>query len=90
MMKSEELALVQGWTKGLLCLVARTDRRVLVVVDRFPEPLVESLHPVRTGISIYGPPGTERVSVAVVDGHRLLEVTGIRDGAEAASLRSPA
>ena len=40
--------LAQGWSKGLMCLVARTDRRVVVVVDRFPEPLVESLHRVRT------------------------------------------
>jgi len=78
--------LVQGWAKGLPCVVARTTDRVLVVVSRFPEPLVESLHPSRTSISIYGPPGTDRVSLAVVDGRRLLEVTGIRDGAEAAAL----
>ena len=78
--------LVQGWAKGLPCVVVRTTRRVLVVVSRFPEPLVDSLHPTRTSISIYGPPGTDRVSLAVVDGRRLLEVTGIRDADEAAAL----
>jgi hypothetical protein len=40
----------------------------------------------RTSISLYGPPGTDRVSLAVVDRRRLLEVTGIRDRAEAAAL----
>ena len=78
--------LVQGWTKGLPCVVARTDRRVLVVVSRFPEPLVESLHPTRTKVSLYGPPGTDRASLTVVDGRRLLEVTGVRDGAEARAI----
>lgn len=78
--------LVQGWTKGLMCLVARTDRRVVVVVERFPEPLIESLHPARTTLTLYGPPGTDRTSLAVVDGRRLLEVTGIRDRDEAAAL----
>lgn len=81
-------AMVQGWTKGLLCLVVRTDRRIVVVVDRFPEPLVESLDPTRTGISIFGAPGTDRLSVSVVDGQRLLEVSGVRDRAEALALRA--
>lgn len=82
--------LAQGWSKGLMCLVARTDRRVIVIVDRFPEPLVESLHRVRTDITVYGPPGTDRVSLAVVDGRRLLELTGVRDRAEAAALAGSA
>ena len=43
---------------------------VVVVVDRFPEPLIESLHRKRTAITVYGPPGTDRVSLAVVDGRR--------------------
>ena len=81
--------LARGWSKGLMCLVARTDRRVLVVVDRFPEPLVESLHRVQTSITVYGPPGTDRVSLAVVDGRRLLEVTGVRERAEAEGLAGP-
>jgi hypothetical protein len=76
----------QGWSKGLMCLVGRTDRRLLVVIDRFPEPVVEALPTSRTSISLYGPPGTDRVSLAVVDRRRLLEVTGIRDRAEAAAL----
>lgn len=81
--------LAQGWSKGLMCLVARTDRRVVVVVDRFPEPLVESLHRLQTKVTVYGPPGVDRVSLAVVDGRRLLEVAGVRDRAEARALASP-
>ena len=79
----------QGWTKGLMCLVARTDRRVVVVVDRFPAAVVESLGRDATAISVYGPPGTDRVSLAVVDGRRLLEVTGVRDRDQAVGLASP-
>jgi hypothetical protein len=81
--------LAQGWSKGLMCLVARTDRRVVVVVDRFPEPRVESLHRARTRISVYGPPEVDRVSLAVVDGRRLLEIAGVRDHAEARALAEP-
>ena len=80
--------LVQGWAKGSVCLVARTDRRLVVVVARHPEPLVETLAPESTSVSLYGPPGTDRVSLAVVDGRRLLEVTGIRDSTDAAALRA--
>jgi len=81
--------LAQGWTKGLTCLVARTDRGIVIVIDRFPEPVVERLDRRRAAISVYGPPGTERVSLAVVDGRRLLEVTGVRDRSEAAGLVNP-
>lgn len=81
------VAMVQGWAKGLLCLVARTDRRIVVVVDRFPEPLVESLDPVATKVLLFGPPETDRMSVSVVDGRRLLEVTGVRDRAQAEALQ---
>ena len=80
--------LVQGWAKGSVCVVAATDRRLVIVVARHPEPLVETLPPESTSISLYGPPGTDRVSLAVVDGRRLLEVTGIRDSADAAALRA--
>lgn len=80
--------LAQGWAKGSVCLVASTDRRLVVVVARHPEPLIETLDPTSTAISLYGPPGTDRVSLAVVDGRRLLEVTGIRDSAEAAAMRA--
>lgn len=79
---------VQGWAKGNPCVVARTDRRIVVVLDRFPEPVVESLHPVRTSMTVYGPPGTDRVSLAVLDRRRLLEVTGIRDAGEAHMMSS--
>jgi putative ABC transport system permease protein len=78
--------LAQGWTKGAMCLVARTDRHVVVVVDRFPEPMVERLGRNATAVTLFGPPGTDRVSLAVVDGRRLLEVTGVRDRAEARAL----
>ncbi len=81
-------SMVQGWAKGLACVIARTDKRVIVVVNRFPEPLVESLHPTRTGVSLYGPPGVGHVSVAVVDGRRLLEVSGVHDRGQAMALRS--
>lgn len=77
---------VQGWAKGRPCVVARTDRRVVVVLDRFPEPVVESLDRRSTQMSVYGPPGTDRVSLAVVDRRRLLEVTGVRDAAAADAL----
>ena len=82
--------LAQGWTKGLTCLVARTDRNIVVVIDRFPAPVVQRLDGQRAVVSVYGPPGTDRVSLAVVDGRRLLEVTGVRDRAEAAGLANPA
>jgi hypothetical protein len=81
--------LAQGWTKGAPCLVARTDRHVVVVVDRFPEPVVERLHRTATTLTPYGPPGTDRVSLAVVDRRRLLEVTGIRDRDEVVGLTRP-
>ncbi len=80
--------MVQGWTKGLLCLVAETDRRIIVLVDRFPMPLIESLDRESTWITLYGPPGQDHVSIAVVDGQRLLEVTGVRDRAQASELAS--
>jgi putative ABC transport system permease protein len=50
--------------------------------------IVETLAPESTSVSLYGPPGTDRVSLAVVDGRRLLEVTGIRDSTDAAALRA--
>ena len=80
------LAMVQGWAKGLLGVVARTERRLVVVVDRFPEPLIESLDPVATRVHLFGPPGTDRLSVAIVDGNRLLELSGVRDAGEAEQL----
>jgi putative ABC transport system permease protein len=78
--------LVQGWVRGTACVVAATDRRVVVVADRFPEPLVESLPRSRVRVSLFGPPGADHVSLAIVDRRRLLEVTGVRDRGEAAQL----
>lgn len=77
--------MVQGWTGGLACLLARTDRRLLVVIDRFPDVTVEAMSSGRTRVSMFGPPGSALVSLSVLDGKRLLEITGIagRDQARA-------
>ena len=72
-------AVVHGWVGPLSCLLGRTNTRLVLVVDRFPEPLVESLVTGSTSVSLFGPPGTDHVSIAVVDGRRLLEVTGVVD-----------
>ena len=77
---------MQGWARGMACVVARTERRVLVVVDRPGRPLVESLHPTRTTVSVFRPAGSASASLAVVDGRRVLEVAGVRDEDEAAAI----
>ncbi|MCB1256797.1 MAG: FtsX-like permease family protein, partial [Microthrixaceae bacterium] len=82
--------MVQGWVKSLPCLVARTDKRVIVLVSKFPEPLVQSLELSKAGLSIFGPPGLATVSMAVIDNRRLLEVIGIRDRAEAMAMAKKA
>lgn len=79
-------SVVQGWARGLPCVVARTDGSVLVVVQRFPDPLVERLDPSELQVFLYGPPHADRVALAVVDRQRVLEVTGIRDRSQARSL----
>lgn len=78
--------LVLGWVRGTRCVVARTDRRLLIVIDRFPEPVVQSVPISRVRVSSFGPPGAGHVSLAIVDRRRLLEVTGVRQLDEAASL----
>lgn len=78
--------MVQGWVKGLPCLVARTEDRLLVLVSRFPEPLVQSLRAHAIGISTYGPPNIATVSMSIVDGRRMLDVNGIRDRPEAIAM----
>ena len=79
---------VQGRAKGLVCVVARTERRVIVVADRPSRPLVESLHPTRTIVTVLaGDDG--RVGLSVSDGTRVLRLVGIRDVVEAASLSAP-
>ena len=82
--------MVQGWVKSLPCLVARTEKRVIVLVSKFPEPLIQSLELSKAGLSIFGPPGLATVSMAVIDNRRLLEVIGIRDRAEAMAMAKKA
>lgn len=84
------LNMVQGWVKSLPCVVARTDDRVIVLVSKFPEPLIQSLELSKVGLSIFGPPNMATVSMAVIDGRRLLEVIGIRDRSEALAMAKKA
>lgn len=81
--------MVQGWVKGLPCVVARTDMRTLVLVSRFPKPLVQSLRNNKVSMSTYGPANIGTVSMSIVHGKRVLEVIGIRDRAEAAAMVGP-
>lgn len=81
--------MVQGWVKGLPCVVARTDLRTIVLVSRFPAPLVQSLRNNKVSISTYGPANTGTVSMSIVHGKRVLEVIGIRDRAEVAAMVGP-
>ncbi len=83
-------AVAHGWVGPLSCLLGRTSTRLVLVVDRFPEPLVESLATGSTTVSLFGPPGTDHVSIAVVDGRRLLEITGVGDVAAARALAAGA
>jgi hypothetical protein len=71
-----------------VCVVARTERRVIVVADRPGRPLVESLHPTRTLVTVM--PGDDgRIGLSVSDGSRVLRLAGVRDVVEAASLAAP-
>ena len=79
---------IEGRARGLVSVVARTDRRFLVVVDRLPEPLVQSLHPTATTVSLYRISEDAPLTVAVIDRGRMLEVSGVRDEAEAHGLAS--
>jgi hypothetical protein len=66
-------------------VVATTDRRVLVVADRPHRPVVQSLHPQRTGLSLHRAVVDGPLSLVVLDGDRMLELTGVTD-VETASL----
>ncbi|MEZ5238222.1 MAG: hypothetical protein R2716_04545 [Microthrixaceae bacterium] len=77
--------LVCGRVRGSLAAVARTDRRILVVVERPGRMAVESLHPVATGVGLKPAPGGS-VVVVLVDRGRLLELTGVTAVAEAEGL----
>ncbi|MBS1839100.1 MAG: hypothetical protein JST64_15505, partial [Actinobacteria bacterium] len=74
--------LVVGRVRDMPCVVARTGRRLLVVADRPGRPLVESLHPLRTVVSL--DPST--ATLAVSDGRRVMHVVGVRDLDEAIGL----
>jgi hypothetical protein len=81
--------LVQGNVRGLECVVARTDRRVVVAVDRPNRPLVESLHPTGTQFTVTRSQTGEFLNIAVIDQGRQLEVVEVRDFSEAAGLATP-
>jgi putative ABC transport system permease protein len=72
--------LVCGTVHGVAAALARTDRRLLVVVDRPGRPATVSLPPHTTGVVLRPVPGTTTVSVTLIDGAKVLEV---RDVAEA-------
>ncbi len=74
-----------GRVKAWPAAVGRTDRRLLVVVDRPGRPAIESLHPVATNVLVRpGVGGT--VILVLVDQGRMLEVTDVVDSAAAEAL----
>ncbi len=78
-------ALVVGRVKSWPAALGRTDRRLLLVVDRSERLAVESLHPHATTVMVRpGVSGT--VTVVLVDRGRLLEVTEVVDSRAAESL----
>lgn len=78
-------ALVCGRVHGSLAAVTRTDRRILLVVERAGRMAVESLHPLATGVMLRpGPAGT--LVIVLVDRGRQLEFTDVSDVSEAESL----
>jgi putative ABC transport system permease protein len=89
------LVLAPGeWVSSVVCgqvrdwpaTVVRTDRRILVVVDRPDRPIVESLHPLATGVSLEADPMPGRFTVTLVDRGRRLEIHGVVELAAAESL----
>jgi hypothetical protein len=74
--------LVVGRAKGLACVVARTDRRLLVVADRAGRPLVESLRPDRTMVGVQRSPDAT-VTLVVSDGRRVMRLQQVRETVEA-------
>jgi putative ABC transport system permease protein len=80
------LHLVLGEVRTYPAAVARTDRRLLVVVERAGRPVTESLPPV-TPVRVL--PDGETTTVVVIDGRRQLRVERVRDRAEAAALAEP-
>jgi len=78
-------SLVEGTTSGFDCILARTDRRILVVADRPGRPFVQSLHPTRAVVRVLGPRSAPAV-VVVIDGDRRLELMGVADRSSADQL----
>jgi hypothetical protein len=77
---------VCGQVRGWPATVVRTDRRILVVVDRPSRPIVESLHPIATGVSLEADVAAGRFTVALVDRGRRLELHGVVELAAAEAL----
>ena len=78
-------AVVVGRVKSWPAALGRTDRRLLLVVDRSDRLAVESLHPVATTVTVR-PGASGSVTVVLVDQGRMLEVTEVVDSAIAESL----
>ncbi len=76
------LRLVTGQAKGLACIVALTDRRLLVVADRPVHPVVESLHPTATAVALFDADDGSIV-IEVSDGRRVMRLYDVWDVAEA-------
>jgi hypothetical protein len=83
------LGVVTGRARGMPCAVAVTDRRILVVADRQPRPVVQSLHPLRTGLEPLRQVPTGPLSLLVRDAGRVLEVTAVGDPEIADALAQP-
>lgn len=77
---------VAGVARGLPCAVALTDRRVLVVAERQHRPLVQSLHPSATGLSVHRTVPGAPLTLVVLDGNRMLELSGVHDPEAAVAL----
>lgn len=86
MAEGEQLgALVVGRVKSWPAALGRTERRLLLVVDRSDRIAVESLHPTATTVTVRpGVSGT--VTVVLVDRGRMLELTEVVDSGAAESL----
>lgn len=78
-----------GRAKGLVCAVARTDRRLLIVADRAGRPLVESLRPDKTVVGVQRSPDAT-VTLVVSDGRRVMRLQHVRETVEAELLAGSA
>ena len=83
----EPSAVLVGRVRNWPAAVVRTDRRLLVVVDRPGRMVVESLHPFATDV-VVRPDGPGAASVLLFDRGRMLEVCDVGDAAVAETLVS--